>query len=275
MDYWKLVQDVIEEHKVTYVFDTEVRGEYNYPNQHKQEYVRTVIDIDNLYKTDRANRHILEIGSFLGTVSISLKRLGYKVSALDIPEFQKSPTLGPIYEKNGIDFVGLNLRYHKLPYPSDAFDAVVITEVIEHLNFNPLRVLMEINRILKIGGYIYIGMPNQASYANRKKLLFGKSIHNSIDDFFSQLDRKKNMIVGLHWREYTMSETTYMIERMGFQIHRKYYFGRKSEGRSNPIITALKTALKKLMPFLLPSQVVIGQKVAAPNYDFLLTEANT
>jgi len=39
-----------------------------------------------------------------------------------------------------------------LPYPDNHFDAVILSEVIEHLNFNPLPVLQEINRILKKTG---------------------------------------------------------------------------------------------------------------------------
>jgi SAM-dependent methyltransferase len=199
-----------------------------------------------------------------------LQRLGYKVSALDIPEFQKSASLGAVYEENGIDFAGVNLRHYKLPYESGSFDAVILCEVIEHLNFNPLPILMEINRVLKPGGYIYIGMPNQSSYANRRKLLFGHSVHNPIDDFFAQLDRKTNMIVGLHWREYTVPETVSMIEKMGFETCRKYYYGKTFEGRN-----FIAVGLKRLLPFLLPSQVVIGRKVSVPNYDFWLTEANS
>ena len=72
----------------------------------------------------------------------------------------------------------------KLPYRSNSMDAVVMCEVLEHLNFNPLPVLLEINRVLKDNGIIYIGMPNQASLGNCLLLLFGKSIHNSISDFF-------------------------------------------------------------------------------------------
>ena len=32
------------------------------------------------------------------------------------------------------------------------------------------------------------------------------------------------MIVGLHWREYTISETVEMLESMGFSVIEKYFF---------------------------------------------------
>jgi SAM-dependent methyltransferase len=134
-----------------------------------------------------------------------------------------SSKLKSLYEKNGIPFIGLNLRNSKLPQESNSLDAVVICEVMEHLNFNPLVVLKEINRVLKDDRYIYIGMPNQASLGSRINLLLGRSIHHSIDDFFKQLDKKHNMIVGLHWREYTLVETVELIQKMGFDTVAKYY----------------------------------------------------
>ncbi len=89
-------------------------GEYNYLNTHKNSFIRTVCDIDNLYK-DSKRRNILEIGSFLGPVSISLKKIGYSVYALDIPEFYQSPALRFLYKKNAIPSVRVNLKntnYH-------------------------------------------------------------------------------------------------------------------------------------------------------------------
>lgn len=107
MNYNRIIQDVIEEHKVSPIDMLEIgdaTGEYNYLNSQKESYIRTVRDIDNLYDNDRSSKNILEIGSFLGTVSISLKRIGYRVCALDIPEFYKSSSLRSLYEKNDIPY---------------------------------------------------------------------------------------------------------------------------------------------------------------------------
>ena len=275
VDYERIVQEAIEENRVSPVNMLgigDAAGEYVYLNSHKDSYIRTVRDIDNLYKSEKSSRNILEIGSFLGVVSISLKRMGYKVSSMDIPEFYSQ--LGPLYEKNEIPFHGLNLRHSKLPYESNSLDVVIICEVIEHLNFNPLPVLKEINRVLKNDGYIYIGMPNQSNIVNRIKLLLGKSIHNPIDDFFRQLDRNENMIVGLHWREYTLAEAVQMIEKMGFETITKYYCMEKDRLRSNILKTLLKKIVFSYPPFR-PNQVVIGKKVMCADCDFWLTDANS
>lgn len=277
MNYDRIVQNVIEDHRVSPIDVLEIgdsAGEYNYLNSLKNSYTRTVRDVDSLYKDERGDRHILEIGSYLGPVSISLKRIGYSVSAMDIPEFHNSFSLRMLYERNGIPFRGLNLKHSTLPYESKSFDVVVICEVIEHFNFNPLPVLKEINRVLKDDGYIYICMPNQASIVNRLKLLLGNSIHNPIDDFYRQLDRNDNMIVGLHWREYTLPETIQLIERMGFETVASYYFSEKMHMRAGLLKTVFRKLLYLYPPFK-PSQVVIGKKRLTPATDFWITDANS
>jgi SAM-dependent methyltransferase len=278
MNYNKIIQEVIDEHKISPVDMLgigDTAGEYDYMNNLKGSYIRTVRDIDNLYKTEKDSTRILEIGSFLGPVSISLKRIGYNVSASDIPEF--SARLKPLYDKNEIPFYSLNLRHCKLPFESNSFDVVVLCEVFEHLNFNPLPILSEINRVLKNNGYIYIGMPNLSNIRNRIKLLLGKSIHqNPIEDFFKQLDRNDNAVAGVHWREYTMAETVLLIENMGFETFKKYYSSENEEGHANE--SALQSILKKIVFFYPPfrlSQVVIGRKIRPVSYDFWLTEVNS
>ena len=277
IDYAKLVQEVVEEYRsspVDLLNTGDSGGEFAYLNSHRDSYVRTVRDI-NLFCGNAGHiKRVLEIGSFLGPVSFALKRIGYDVQALDIPEFHKSNTLQALYEKNGVPFCGLNLRCAKLPYESGSLDAVIMCEVLEHLNFNPLPVLQEINRILKPGGLIYIGMPNQSWLRHRLRLLFGRSIHNTIDDFFLQLDKRANMIAGLHWREYTVKEALQMINAMNFESIASYYFVESGASRAG----AFRNWLRRIMyfyPAFRPYQVVIGRKIADAKFDFWRTEVNS
>jgi hypothetical protein len=115
-------------------------------------------------------------------------------------------------------------------------------------------------------------MPNQSHIINRIKLLLGKSIHNPIDDFFKQLDRNDNMIVGLHWREYILKETLRMIEKMGFRKTYSYYFWEK--GNTSIIKDFIKRVLYAI-PSFRPSQVVVARKVSQPTHDFWFTDASS
>jgi len=261
MDYEALVSAVIEERKESPV---DLRGmgdgehEHAYLKDLGSSYVRTVRDIDRLL----GRGAVLELGAFLGVVSVCLKRMGYAITASDIPEYSAA---APVYEKESIPFDLLNLRHHSLPYARDSFDAVVICETLEHFNFNPLPVLKEIHRVLKPGGCLYVGMPNQARLSNRLKALAGKSIHDPVSHFFQQLDRRDNMVVGIHWREFTLAETREMLERMGFSVERSYFF-EGARYRWRRVIAA--------WPSLRSSQVVIARKDSDPKHDFWITEAN-
>ena len=276
MDYARLVQDAIDEHRaspVDLLGIGDAAGENAYLNLARESYVRTVRDVDSLFRPGGEGRNILEIGSFLGPVSVALRKIGYGVSALDIPEFQASERLRALYARHDIPFAGLNLRLAPLPYAPASFDAVIFCEVMEHWNFNPLPVLQEVNRVLKTGGYVYIGMPNQAGIANRMKLLLGSSIHNPVGDFFKQLDRRSNMIVGLHWREYTQQEAVDLIEGMGFETTAKYFFVEAVRVDAG-LLRRFARAAVFAYPAFRPSQVVIGRKVATPARAFWRTEAN-
>ena len=113
MNYNQIVQDVIEEHKLSPIDilgTGDAAGEYYFMNSTKDAYIRTVRDINDLLKNSKSNPNILEIGSFLGPVSISLKRIGFSIYALDLPEFYQSSSLRSLYEKNDIPFAGINLR---------------------------------------------------------------------------------------------------------------------------------------------------------------------
>ena len=293
MNYKPLIRRIIEgyiDSPIDMLGIGDADGEYKYMRVLEDSYIRTIRDIDSLCNFDR-KKNVLEIGSFLGVASIALKTIGYNVFALDIPEFYQSRTLRALYEKNGIPFNGVNLRQYALPYEDQFFDAVIVCEVIEHLNCNPLPVLKEINRVLRRGGYLYIATPNQAWINKRIGLLLGASIHDPIGHYFKQLDRNGNMIVGLHWREYVMSEIREIVGKMGFQVVRCYYFGQKSTIILKSGITTfrIRSPIRSLISLMMSlffsvlnaipsckmSLVVISKKVDEPNYQFWLTEANS
>lgn len=222
----------------------DAEGEFNYLSERLEGYVKSVQEILKRFDgVDRSGITILEIGAYLGLVSISLAKLGFRVTATDIEEFSSCTGLIKKYKANGVSSVSCNLRIYRLPFPDEEFDAVILCESLEHLNFNPLPVIKEVNRVMKLGGFLYLTVPNIARLENRIKLLKGQSIHNPVKDFFTQLDPADNMIVGLHWREYTAPEIAEMLEAMEFEITGQEY--RTFEAVSTPR-TDIKQVIIKL-----------------------------
>ncbi len=227
----------------------EVRDELPvYLLAHRHEYVRTLTDIVAFAERGGVS-HILEIGAFFGLVSVCLSKLGYHVSAADIPEYMSMPQQTERFERHGIDMASLRLQDYVLPFEDERFDAIIMCEVMEHLNFNPLPLIKEINRIGRPDSLLYMSLPNLAYYRNRLRFLFGKSMLQPIESYFDQLDPNKLEIANGHWREYTGAEIRQILERLGYEIERQYYFS-KVDTLRNP---TAKNRLTKLVFRLVPS----------------------
>jgi len=259
--------------------DEEGATKHMYLKKLKELYAKTLFDVSE-YADMAAERprKILEVGSFLGIVSIVLSKLGFDMSATDIPEFMDNVKLQKKLLEHNISFRAVNLKHYSLPYDDNTFDIVVISEVLEHLNFNPLPVIQELNRIIKKGGLLYLTVPNIARFDRRKKILLGKSILTPIKDYYFQLDPKKDMIVGLHWREYDMSEVKDMLEGMGFQVIRQEYFQRDMNDLKNKkmaVRSIIKKAVFSAIPALKETQIAFAVKKEDSNKKFLFTDATT
>jgi len=272
-----LVNEVINGYKtspVDLLSINDAEGELLYLQSLKYTYTRTISDILNHSRLSQKVK-VLEIGTFLGLVSICLSKLGYDVYATDIPEFISNKNLQMKFHTFNVRFSASNLNSYSLPYADEMFDIIVMCEVLEHLNFNPLPVIKEINRVSKSGCLLYLSLPNIASWGNRIRLLKGKSIHDPIEYYFKQLDPNDNMIVGLHWREYTIGEVKQMLEPLGFAVSKQYYFSIIDLSS----ILRPRNLLKKLVFGLLPSlkefQITFAVKIKNCDREFFFTDATT
>lgn len=66
----------------------------------------------------------------------------------------------------------IDLETDILPHKADIFDLTICNQVLEHL-INFTKVIDEITRVTRKGGYIIIGIPNLAHLINRSYLLLG------------------------------------------------------------------------------------------------------
>jgi len=253
------------------------QGERRYLEILGPQYVRTLKELQEILAARSPRRpaelRVLEIGSFLVVLCFAFRKVGYQVTAQDIPEFQNNPRLKERYRQAGIDCVAANLKRHSFPYPDAHFDFVIMCETLEHLNFNPLPVIKEINRVMKSGGLFYLTVPNQLSAGNRLKMLRGRTIQASVGQFYQQLDLKQNMIVGLHWREYSKADLFEMLEPMGFAVRRHYFYQEDKSYRYKRLKFSLKDVLGEFFPSLRPVNVVLAEKVAEDEHQFAETDA--
>ena len=68
------------------------------------------------------------------------------------------------------DYIYVNME-KELPFKNSSFDFVTCMEGIEHV-INPSHLVQELSRIVKLGGYVVITMPNVQNFYSRLKFLF-------------------------------------------------------------------------------------------------------
>ncbi len=120
-----------------------------------------VKSIDGLNKPDAK---VLDIGCGNGNISLALGSLGYLVTGVDID----STSIEKANNRNKFD----NVKFEEIDANSfaiiDEFDAVVCSEVLEHLD-KPIELSESIYRILKPGGVFIATVPN--GYGPRELLI--------------------------------------------------------------------------------------------------------
>ena len=109
-----------------------------------------------------------------------------------------------------------NAERDRFPYPDEHFDLVIAGEIIEHLTYDPMHMLLEARRVLCEGGYLLVTTPNVGSITSVAKTLDG---HDNPQIFF--LYRRPGPGVDEeigHFREYTVYELGEAVKAAGFEI---------------------------------------------------------
>jgi 2-polyprenyl-6-hydroxyphenyl methylase/3-demethylubiquinone-9 3-methyltransferase len=148
--------------KYSYPYDLEeVYGEitnrgyaYAYDNRRKQT-------IRLLTKVLTPGARILDIAAAQGNFSIALAEMGYNVTWNDLRE-DLADYVRLKHERGEIHFAPGNAFELNFPVP---FDAVLITEIIEHVA-HPDEFLRKTAQLVKPGGYIVMTTPNGAYFRN-------------------------------------------------------------------------------------------------------------
>ena len=108
---------------------------------------------ENIISVVPTNSKVLDVACGVGKLSkLIQEEKTTAVYGLDISSvaIQKLKTRG---------ISGVVADCQNIPFMENTFDVVVATEIMEHLS-NPVRILEEIHRILKINGLLIVSVPN-------------------------------------------------------------------------------------------------------------------
>lgn len=162
----------------------------------------------------KKNITFLDVGAGEGKTLIEGANRGWDVTGIDIVDSRIDDA-----KTNDIKFItGKFLEYE---FPENQFDFIYLDSVLEHV-INPKEYLQKIKRILKVGGILYVAVPNEDCLFNDvRKIVFGllgkKNISVKIKPFDSPYH-----IIG-----YNKKSLTYIFDKTNLKIKSMINSGRR------------------------------------------------
>lgn len=243
------------------------RDAANYRYAFKEFHEVCVALVDRFH--DLRGKKIVDLGAGRGILCLTMKFLGAEVTAVEKYVFDHTESemfheggeaeLLSAWTAAGVRHVRCDIKDVAQALAGEVFDAVVSTEVIEHLK-SPKVFLDDIQRLLKPGGIAVITTPNYGRLQARLRLLFG---HNPKIDLERFYDLGEGFIG--HWREYLPEELAWMCRRSGLRIIRQktfsdVWFGLKKHVSFFSIKQSLLLALGSLIPNARFTILVVAEK---------------
>jgi 2-polyprenyl-3-methyl-5-hydroxy-6-metoxy-1,4-benzoquinol methylase len=164
------------------------------------------------FRSGTGGKKMLDIGCGYGFLLKEMKARGWDVEGLEVSETGREYALRnwniPVYSE----------PLEHLRLPANTFDVVTLLYVIEHI-FNPLKLLSEINRVLKPEGLVLIRWPHTTPVVKilgplSKKLdLYHTPYH--LFDFSPKTIEKMLFLTGFTSLETIISGHTMPSDRLG------------------------------------------------------------
>lgn len=162
---------------------------------------------------DRPAATVLDVGCGDGSAAATAARVlnGHRIVGVDWSQDalrRAAPRLSQV--------VRGELTGGGLPFASGSADAVLFSEVVEHL-VDPDSALDELHRVLRPGGHLMLSTPNLAAWYNRGLLLAG------VQPVFSEVSLRRihgrpgSQVVG-HLRLYTARALREFVAASGFEV---------------------------------------------------------
>ena len=161
---------------------------------------------------------VLEMGAYLQITPALKTRLGYgevRGCFYGAPGVTDTRT---VRSENGETFTCeidlFDAEKDVFPYSDGHFLTVLCCELLEHLASDPMHMMIEINRILRMGGHLVLTTPNIASLRAVSAILHG--FHPMLFPAYIR-PRGDGPVDARHNREYTPREIEDLLEISGFE----------------------------------------------------------
>jgi len=165
-------------------------------------------------RSDAANRKVKRVldigcgyGTLLGFATQTYRAAGYCMDFIDYlrPAF---------FQPRKLTFAKGNIELDPIPW-GEKFDVIVMTEVLEHFNFNPAPTLKKIHDALPRGGVLFLSTPDEKEWGREFKYYKKVSAMPMPD--------RSAKVVDAHVFIYSKAEVTKLLSDAGFRIEKFDY----------------------------------------------------
>jgi SAM-dependent methyltransferase len=162
--------------------------------------------------TKKPVERFLDIGCAYGTLALYCKKLfNCEVYVTDCVDTYLSQSLVKKY-----NFMWNVNNIELDPFPWNVkFNAIIFTEVLEHLNFYPVPTLKKIRNLLLNDGKLYLSTPDASQWGKVTKY------HSNLGKM--PLPRKGLPLVDDHIYHYNKNELFHILDAAGFKVYRFAY----------------------------------------------------
>jgi 2-polyprenyl-3-methyl-5-hydroxy-6-metoxy-1,4-benzoquinol methylase len=150
-------------------------------------------------------------------MSLGAYTLGYKTFAIDVIDTWVNK---PALDMRGIPFIQHNIEDGPIPDVPPA-DVVIFTEVLEHLNCNPVLALTNIRKGMKPGALLILSTPRRESGRHNPGIYQEEQLNPSeFRPHWKYIPETRNgkAWVDAHTYIYTEYELRHLVELCGFSI---------------------------------------------------------
>ena len=194
------------------------------PTEASQSYLQT--HLTRLEKTlsitpsGGPDDRILEMGVYLQITPALKEKLGYgEVRGCYYGPAGKSErriTMSSTGAEFCCDVDLFDAEKDRFPYDDEYFATVLCCELLEHLTVDPMRMLAEINRVLKPGGHLVLTTPNVVSLRAIAAILTG--FHPGFFPAYISPPSAGVEPEARHNREYAPREISALLQDSGFEV---------------------------------------------------------
>ncbi|MDH7506181.1 MAG: class I SAM-dependent methyltransferase [Candidatus Thermoplasmatota archaeon] len=188
----------------------------NYKNAYKLEELYYWYYIAKWMAQDAKNNTVttvLDVGCGHGTLSVFAKEIyNCEVVSVDVTNYL-SPKMVRDFELNYI-LCDIETEIQEI-YEKEAYDRILLTEVLEHLYYNPVPTLFNLKSMLKKNGKLFLSTPDMVEWG-----FIGK-YYNHVGEMPNPKEVKKPEFSSIdeHIYHYTYGECNRIIAESGFKIN--------------------------------------------------------